>query len=121
MDANTSVGMGVGSSNYTSTPIYETDDKNLAALLRAKDISQVGRRQVQSGDPDRPHFYFQFDNTNKAAEQIKEAALMGGIQVNYRRFVQEQNAVMDQIFEHKRRITGDGELPPFLSRRYKRG
>lgn len=105
----------------STEPIFETDDKNLAALLRAKDIPQSGRRIDSNSAPDRPHFYFQFGGYATVCQQIKEAALLGGIQVNYRRFVAEQAAVLDQIFDHRRRVTGDGELPPFLARRAKHG
>lgn len=108
--------------NEPTAPVFETDDKNLAALLRAKDIPQIGRRSEVTGDPTRPHCWFQFESADNVCYQVKEAALMGAIQVNYRRFVAEQQAVMDQIFEHKRRAIAPGdELPPFVQRRYTRG
>ena len=99
---------------------YETDDVNLAALLRAKDIPQTGRRAEDTADPDRPHYYFQFENTNDQCAKIAEEALLGTITVNFRRFVAEQNAIRDQIFKNSRRAAANS-LPPFLARRRPRG
>lgn len=103
------------STEYPET--FKTDDRNLAALLRVNGVTQEGRQAEPTRDPNKPRYYFLFEEPERC-ETIAEQALLGTIEVNYRRFITEQTAIMDQIFatNRRRRPDKDDEVTPSRSR-----
>ena len=94
--------------------LYETDDINFAALLRAKGIKQVSNRTDEFVG-ERPRVWFVFGERDRCL-QLYDQLQISDVEVGYNALSHHIMQVRSQVFKRpSRRVEAD--LPPFLRNR----
>jgi hypothetical protein len=88
--------------SYYGEETYETDDINFAGLLRAKGIRQTGKRVEADGDPDRPHYWFEFGDRTRCLA-LEDALQLDDVPVGFNALSREIVQVRNQVFQRRTR------------------